>query len=281
MFMEKAWEGLSIDLWRFTEGHPRGVPGLYNSKVLTVLKVLEGQVVFKTEGEETCVRKGEWMMHRPGWREQLFDNDLRILSVHVAVDSHFPGADWRGVSAVHLPCSQRLDTAVQALRQTAFIQKLLKTGESTPTFVAADLATHLNYQEKVCAFVSVLTHILEPLGIAYTEPQIGDERVRMGLAKLTRMSLHEVFSRESMAQESGMSPSQMDRCWRAEIGMTPYIFWQQRRLKFACRELLKQGCLVKEVAYSTGFPRVSHFSQWFYSHQKETPSEYRKRHMGK
>jgi AraC-like DNA-binding protein len=273
------WENVSVDLWRYTEGRLHSSPGRYDSKILTFTRIISGDILFRAENQEANASSGDWVIIRPGWREQYFNPELQVISVHLSLESLFPGAEWRGVPLVHLSERTKLDHCLNQLRATTLITRLLENGGVSPTEVAVSLADYMDYQEKVCALLRDLMSEIEPHGLRYDVPQIGDERVRQSFQRVSTLALNTPFSRRNIAEACGLSPSQLDRLWRDEVGVTAHSYWQKRKMKLACRMLLQENTLVKEVAYATGFQQVTHFSQWFQSQCKEPPTSYRRRHL--
>ena len=77
-----------------------------------------------------------------------------------------------------------------------------------------------------------------------------------------------------IAAETGLSRYQLVRSFRTEVGMPPYAWLAQHRVRMA-RALLEQGCRPAEVAALTGFADQAHLTRWFRRVVGVTPGVYR------
>jgi AraC-like DNA-binding protein len=78
---------------------------------------------------------------------------------------------------------------------------------------------------------------------------------------------------EELAAVAHLSPFHLNRIFQQEVGMPPYEYLVQVRIKRA-QMLLKQGEPIASAAYSTGFADQSHFTRFFKRHVGITPGEY-------
>jgi len=80
---------------------------------------------------------------------------------------------------------------------------------------------------------------------------------------------------ETLAEVSGLSPSQFTRLFRRHTGYSPMLYLRRTRVQRA-RELLEDADLsVKEVARRCGFDDAYHFSRVFHQTDGLPPSLYR------
>jgi AraC-like DNA-binding protein len=77
-----------------------------------------------------------------------------------------------------------------------------------------------------------------------------------------------------IAAETGLSRYQLVRSFRTEVGMPPYAWLAQHRVRMA-RTLLEQGCRPAEAAALTGFADQAHLTRWFRRVVGVTPGVYR------
>ena len=77
-----------------------------------------------------------------------------------------------------------------------------------------------------------------------------------------------------IAAETGLSRYQLVRSFRTEVGMPPYAWLAQHRVRMA-RALLEQGCRPAEAAALTGFADQAHLTRWFRRVVGVTPGVYR------
>lgn len=82
------------------------------------------------------------------------------------------------------------------------------------------------------------------------------------------------YSVEQMADEVGLSRSQLHRKMKALTGITPSDFLRNLRLEQAARLLRERKSNVSQVAYSVGFNSLGNFSKAFKQHFGMPPTEY-------
>ena len=85
-------------------------------------------------------------------------------------------------------------------------------------------------------------------------------------------------STSAMAQELAISRSGLNRKMKSILGVTPLDFIREARIQKACM-MLKEGAMVKDVAYACGFSDVIYFRKCFKAEIGMAPSEYRDKIM--
>ncbi len=276
------WDGLRISLIRFFEGPPIGKRGVFHGVVFTVFKFLKGEATLVKDGVSVSARRGDWMVCHPGERFQNFSDSARIISIHLLVESPGNAASWHGGPVLafgpKVAAVAKLDDYVDQMRQSPMLRRMAAEGKICPLGVPGTFIETLELQEVVAAFFRRLMGLLEPLGMRYDAPLIRDRRVCESRQRLAAARLREVFSREQLASECGLSAAQLDRLWRNELGQTPAQFWNRRKLQSACALLQGDAHSIKEISFEMGFRHLSQFSFWFARNMKESPRAFRNRH---
>lgn len=77
-----------------------------------------------------------------------------------------------------------------------------------------------------------------------------------------------------LSAEAGVSRFQLLRGFARELGVTPYAYLMQRRVRLA-RGLIAGGCSLAEAALAAGFSDQSHMSRAFVRQLGVTPARYR------
>jgi AraC-like DNA-binding protein len=276
------WDGLRISLIRFFEGPPIGKYGTFYGVVFTAYKMLTGTATVRKGGVSVAAKQGDWIMCLPGERFQDFSDNARILSFHLLVESPGNAAAWSGGPVLIVPektaTQTGLELCVTRLRESTVVKRLEAGSQISPLGIPETFSEALELQETVAAFFRRVIDAVEPLGMRYEAPLIRDKRVRENRLRLANADFREGFSRVRLAKEVGLSPTQMDRLWREELGLTPAQFWQEKRLQTACVLLQADTHSIKEIAYEIGFRHLSQFSFWFGTNMHESPRAFRSRH---
>ena len=127
---------------------------------------------------------------------------------------------------------------------------------------------------KLGLFMAVLSHLCEVWKVHADEIT-----VPLDIPKLTAyLSQHfqqEIYL-EDLAKRAGMSRTSLGRHFHAALGMSPMIYLRNLRLRHAAELLLKTELNLKEIAYQSGFTRMSYFFKAFKDCYGVSPLEYRR-----
>ncbi|MEZ0296852.1 MAG: helix-turn-helix domain-containing protein [Candidatus Methylacidiphilales bacterium] len=136
---------------------------------------------------------------------------------------------------------------------------------------ALSFTQHAEVQSALWTLLAVVTPLLSQAGMELRPLEISDPAIASSMAMIDELALSLPWDRQLIAQKSGISPSQLDRRWRDELGQTPHYYWDQRRLRFARERLEITSHSIKEVASDLGFTHLARFSNWFRSRQGTSP----------
>ena len=97
-------------------------------------------------------------------------------------------------------------------------------------------------------------------------PECDGERIQHAGVRRVRdyLDAHfvEMIRLETLAAIAGVSPFHLVRVFRRAMGIPPYAYLEQLRVRQA-RRLLTEGCTVTEAAYASGFCDQSHLGRHF------------------
>lgn len=89
------------------------------------------------------------------------------------------------------------------------------------------------------------------------------------------------ISMEELAQVACMSKPHFFRAFKIEMGLSPLLWFQKRKIQKACRELDKPNNNITDVAYALGFSQVGYFSRVFKKLTGMSPIAYKLRNQPK
>ncbi|QYY37230.1 helix-turn-helix transcriptional regulator [Ruficoccus sp. ZRK36] len=277
-FPPADWQALQLTVDRCYEGIPCGLSGTYPGTVFTLCQLQRGSLEMSHDdiAIHTDATERPWILNIPGERTQHFSDDPDIISVHLCLSNPCNGAEWRGkplvVAIPDEPARQALHQLQRAVTAAGIPPRQLDI-RGLPMELPAALCVH-------AAASSLFAHLLRlalPLGMRYEVPPIRDPRVRDSHLCVATMAMQARFSREQLASEQGLTPGQLDRLWRQELGLTPQQYRDNRRFAYACEQLRRRAVSVKEIAADLGFRHLSQFSNWFRARHNESPRSYRNR----
>lgn len=215
-------------------------------------------------------KPGQWLIVKPGPREQTFSVDARLISI--AFDARWPDGSHlfdKGLSLVvdgkDAPDLERL---VRPILRT---MKRVNPDTWDARDHVVDLALFFQIEQLLLRWLIALAALLAKRGISHSGHDGIDERVRAALDLMHAADLAEPMQTEQLAARVQLSPNHLVRLFRRELQTTPSRHWDRLRLEYARNRLLQPETRVKEVSIELGFTYLSHFSKWFKHRSGKTP----------
>lgn len=261
-------------LWCY-RNKPTTIKGSFETMNFILWYLLAGEVEVTSSGPPLKAEKGSWMVLVPGLgrRTQIFSPKSRILSIHISVE--VGSAKWEGPSAAVLPGSSELGVAAEALEQFTYRRHPSGVPPGGPILSISSFQEQIELSENIWGFWRFLAPQLATAGIRLCAPDLTHPVMAKSMSLIESWPMAAHWNRRELSQVVGVSASQLDRIWRETCGQTPFQFWSQRRLLYACSQLQTMERGVKEIAYELGFAHLSQFSNWFRRHQHTSPRTYR------
>lgn len=273
-----AWGRVFLYCSFLADGPAAGIrDGHFNATRLTAWLMHAGSATVDSRGAHGHAEKGQWLVCLPGVRDQTIDKSALYASLHFAVESPDVSAEWTGPAVHVFKTTPTLDRSLRRLQRTRFARYMKTAGLSRPQDVPSTVIDMLQFQECAASFFRELLVELASLHTFYSPLSVRDPRVLHSRQYLSQSDFRQHFSRQQFAEQYGLSPSQLDRLWRQELGITPQYYRDQCRLKRACSLLETGRHPIKEIAYMTGFHHLSRFCIWFRRKMGESPTSFRKR----
>jgi AraC family transcriptional regulator len=101
-----------------------------------------------------------------------------------------------------------------------------------------------------------------------------DFRIRRSL-EVMRRQISTPWGMAQIARMSGISRAHFFEVFKAEIGVTPLMYFHALRMEAAYEALLGMPGTVQDVASRLGFCATPHFTRFFREHLGTTPSDFR------
>ncbi|MDQ8194078.1 helix-turn-helix domain-containing protein [Coraliomargarita sp. SDUM461004] len=273
------WQALNPVLERCYQGRPQGISGTFQGTVLTIAKLLNGDVRMEKDGYEvsTNATKNEWIICMPGTRTQHFSDDAEIYSIHFALGTPQNGAEWTGKPIICTPTHTHAENALSQLINCPVLQDLPQAQRLNLRALNVPLNDYLELKKYSFSLLQWALTFSRQSGMHYEVPRIQDTRVRTSHRNLASLEIYKEFDRNTFAAGVGLTAGQLDRLWRKELKTTPSRYRDRQRLTYACEQLRQHEIPIKIIAAELGFRHISQFSNWFNARHGESPRSYRKR----
>ncbi|CAM3032051.1 helix-turn-helix domain-containing protein [Rariglobus hedericola] len=242
--------------------------------------VRSGQVRLSSPAGVLEAGPGQWLT---GAREKgAIDvtDDARILSIHFLCQ--WPtGDDFFGKFGVRMIS----DEVCSALRKQAeqLQRSVRKSHPTAKVGYSHEQAAYPDFLRQQALFVNWLATWCETLAAQGCRPTYGgsgDERLTRVVRRLNESPMAAGFPKELLRAEAQLSPGQLDLKFVQAFGLSPWRYWERRRLEHAKRRLAQAEIPVKQVAYELGFKSDAHFVAWFRRLAGDAPGRFRAKPMG-
>ncbi len=160
------------------------------------------------------------------------------------------------------------------------LDRLTLPRRGIPSWLAFQLRAEFELRDDLSAVV-VESHVLSILAELAGRPGLEIRRPPPPWLERARERIDDEFtgspSLETLARTAGVHRVHLARAFRAHFGCTVGGYIRQRRLEFACRELIAASASLSEIAMSAGFADQSHFTNTFRHLVGMTPGVFRSR----
>lgn len=232
-------------------------------------------------GTTVGARSGQWLMVRPGVRQQAFSDDVQLLSINflaalVTGESLF----YEGLSLVLKGHSHpMLEKQARILLKTA--SRILGADNVRSAIGSTiSLSHYLALQRDLFSWVIAWNGALQAAGLVPTRMAYSDPRIGQAANYLQAHLRDVVVDAKTIADEVGLSINQLNRQFQRERNETLNQCHQRQRKELAQLLLMRTAMSIKEIAIDLGFSHQSHFTKWFTRQVGMTPSAFRGNPVG-
>lgn len=241
--------------------------------------VQRGSVTVRLAGDHApeqtvTARKNQWLILPARPRTHKMSRGTHLLSVRMIMDhvNGFPLLTAKGPICLHRSKIPALEPMASLVAERVSQRRATPSANSSRS-LAAELELRAAFLTFINAYIAItLAHgwILPVTGP--TSAPV--ERVVLWIQQQD----HSIPLRQAkMARVAGISLSHLKRLFISEFHLTPSAWWQNRRLKEACRLLQDTDVSLKAIAATLAFRFPSHFSIWFRQRTGMSPLKFRQR----
>lgn len=248
-----------------------------NETVAWFIKKGEVTVSYR-RGEEARAKTGQWLFLRAENGRQHFSAGTRLVSLrfHLRLRGGKPlFARSRDVIVQ--------GSGVEGLKLAAhnLVEEFERVDAPGTVFVVRSRLSMSDNFRIEAAFMHWLGCYVDAMLAAGEKPEeVGkrDARVTKALIRIEDHPMREKFLETQLARDCGLGINQLGRLFRAEQGMSPFQYYEERRMELAQRALKDSVLPIKEISFELGFSSPPHFSNWFSERTKCSPRAWRDEH---
>ncbi|MGE9295621.1 MAG: helix-turn-helix transcriptional regulator [Puniceicoccales bacterium] len=261
-----AYDGPVRERFRHAHYRPEGVAAWF---------IREGSVTLEFESGRESYACGAWVFPRKENGMQYFSEGSVILSVRFM-------AEWKeGIPL--FDCSKSRTLKGENTKKLTNIAERLARSFVGVSFENATMErvpqTHdmyFNQQRLFYAWMLAYSKAMEEYGLTADLANPLDDRVSTGMSIMDRRRLQDPITEQQVADIVGISVTQLNRLFVAQLGMTAAEYWETRRKRMALNLIQTTSRSIKTISYDLGFSSLSHFSVWVKKRFGMSPRELRK-----
>ncbi len=232
-----------------------------------VVQFLQGEARVEVEGETFTSRPGDAWFIKPGATHTVELIGDAVLSRW----AHLRCTLFGSLDVFRLIEPPRVFTGKTAARIGDLNQQLTESSRADQDDVRRAVR------------VNALTYDLVDLLLQNGKPVSGGTALAARVARLAPVldhidrNLHRPLTREELAKLLGVSSPRFYAVFSEAIGVSLREYLQRRRLERARQQLIATRDSVEDIGKRVGISNPCHFSRWFRSRTRLTPTDYRRR----
>lgn len=239
--------------------------------------VRAGRVVVTGEdGRRVEAGTGQWLTGSRGKGRVDITDDAHILSIHFLCQ--WPNGENLFGREIEARMIEDRDCPMLRRRCEVLERAVRKWHPSAQVGYAHETSTYQSFLKHQALFVNWLMNWCEAMTARGCIPAYGggdDDRLTRVVRRLNEAPLAKGFPRDALKTEARLSGGHLDLRFQQSFGLSPWRYWERRKLEHAKHRLLQENVRVKQIAYELGFKSDAHFVSWFRRLTGETPGGFR------
>jgi len=248
-----AYQGAPVYLrWTHFTGFP--IPAWY---------LMQGELTMTFANSSETIRAGMWYFP-PEYTGavQSFSKDTQLLSIRFIAEWPTGAPLFDRSRGVRIPAqevpelNEAAERLIMAIEETSHYQPVAFLG------LQESASHYFRTQGRLYDWLAAYTAAMRTQGLEPNPIHHLDERVIRALTKIDVSHFREPVREEMLARMVGLSRSQLNRLFMANLGQTPMEYWEKKRVQAAHLAITRSRQSLKEIAYHLGFASQSYFSTW-------------------
>lgn len=255
------------------------VPTTFSAQETVAWFIKKGDVtVSYRAGAKARAKTGQWLLLRAENGRQRFTAGTRLISLrfHLRLRGGRPLFTRPHDVVVQGDGASKLQRAAQNL-----VAEFERVDAPGTVYVARSRLSMSDNFRIEAAFMHWLGSYVDAMLAAGEKPEAAskrDARVTKALSSIEDHPMREKFFEARLAQTCGLGINQLGRLFRAEQGMSPFAYYEERRMELAKQALMDSAAPIKEISFELGFSSPPHFTNWFTKRAGTAPRSWRSAH---
>jgi len=229
------------------------------------LLVRRGWTCVDEHGRQIRAEPGQWIFLGAHARTQHFAPRARVISIHfnLVLQNGEPVFDRSRTLTFAGTEQPQLESAA-----TQLIQSIPLDQDARSLYVrqeAMPLEDALRVEGAFHHWLAAYTAAMQDHGATLPRRREIDKRVIAAITLIDQHPMREKFNEPRLARQCGLSVNQLARLFKRETGLSPFNYYEHRRIELAREAVGESTMTFKEIAFDLGFGSSSHFSNWFRS----------------
>ena len=216
--------------------------------------------------------KHQWLFLPSRPRQHQMTPGTHLLSVRMNLERSHVMALITARQTLCVPQSQAPHLVPLA---TTLVESLRQQG--TERSMPDELLTETSLRAAFLLWITEYLRVVLAGGWKLTGESLGTTPVEKVLAWIQRQPFSTPLRQPDLARTAGLSLSHIKRLFQRDLGISPIDWWQNRRLKEACKLLRETNLPLKVIAGDLAFRFPSHFSIWFRKRVGLSPLAFRQK----
>lgn len=225
-------------------------------------------------------RPGDWLFLRAGDGKQHFSKKSRVISLRFELRLRGGRAVFARERDLIFKGERFPKLQESAMRLVALIARHGEAGTLLLGRGRIPLAENFRIEAAFLDWLGVYVEVMQAAGEVPRVAGQQDDRVAQALLLIESHSMREKFSERTLATRCGLSVNQLVRLFTRETTISPFQYYEARRLRLARHALAESVLPVKEIAFELGFGSAPHFSNWFSKNEGASPRAFRNAKSG-
>ena len=254
--------------WHDLKNAAAALPLHYHNDCIEIAFITKGNLTFRVGGQDYDLFGGDAFLTRPNVvhstnEQPMSRGELFWLQLYIRDPNGFLFLDRPAADALIAMLERIINPCIHT--DNRLVLRLVRT-------IAAIIQAQTENENRYLLAANIVFYLYQLLGFADLTPVCISPDIRYA-CEYIEQNLHDALTLQQVADEIGLSLSQFKFKFKAQIGLAPHSYINQKRIEAIKPELL-QSRPFTDIAADYGFCNSAYFSVVFKKYTGLTPTDY-------